>query len=143
MIITQLSVFLENKPGRLAAAADVLAQSGVDISALTLADTAEFGILRLIVNDPALAKKALTEAGIVVRLTDVIAVAMDDVPGGTVGALRLLSEKGINVEYMYACVGRVSGKALMVMRTDDTDRADAAFREAGFDQIPAGDVYRI
>ena len=123
MIVRQLSVFLENKPGRLCAATDTLAKSGINISALTLADTAEFGILRLIVDQPELARDVLTESGVVVRISEVIAVAMNDAPGGAGGILHLLSGAGINVEYMYACVGKMSGKAIMIIRTDDPKAA--------------------
>ena len=143
MIIKQLSVFLENKPGRLCAATDVLAKEGIDISALTLADTSEFGILRMIVDQPDRAREVLTESGVVVRLSDVIAVAMNDAPGGAVGILHLLSEAGLNVEYMYACVGKVTGKALMIIRTDDTEAATETLRRHGYGDINPADVYRI
>ena len=143
MIIKQLSVFLENKPGRLCAATDVLAKEGIDISALTLADTSEFGILRMIVDQPERARDVLTESGVIVRLSDVIAVAMNDAPGGAVGILHLLSEAGLNVEYMYACVGKVSGKALMIIRTDDAEAATGTLRRNGYGDINPADVYRI
>lgn len=143
MIIKQLSVFLENKQGRLCAATDIIAKSGVDISALSLADTAEFGILRLIVDQPERAQEALRQAGIVVSITRVVAVAMDDVPGGAVGILNLFSRADLNVEYMYACVGRVSGQALMVVRTDDVERAETVLQENGFNHILPTDIYRI
>ena len=143
MLIKQLSVFLENKKGRLCAAVDVLAQNGIDISALSLADTAEFGVLRLIVDDPRAAQKALAASGVTVCLTDVVAVAMEDVPGGSVGILRLLSEAGINVEYLYACVGKVSGQALMVLRVDDEEAAESLLRQNGLDKVRPGDIYRL
>ncbi len=143
MVIKQLSVFLENKPGRLCAATDVLAKKGVNISALTLADTSEFGILRMIVDQPELAREVLTESGVVVRLSDVIAVAMNDAPGGAVGILHLLSEAGLNVEYMYACVGKVTGKAIMIIRTDDIEAATEMLHRNGYGDINPADVYRI
>ena len=143
MIIRQLSVFLENKQGRLCAATDVLAKHDINISALTLADTSEFGILRLIVDQPDRAREVLNEAGVVVRLTDVLAIAMDDAPGGSAGILHLFSEAGLNVEYMYACVGRVSGKALMVIRVDDLAHAQAILRENGYGDINPAEIYRI
>ena len=98
MTVRQLSVFLENKPGRLCAATDILAKEGINLSALTLADTSEFGILRLIVDQPDRAKEVLMDAGIVVRISEVLAIAMDDAPGGAVGILHLLSEAGLNIE---------------------------------------------
>ena len=143
MIIRQLSVFLENKPGRLCAATDVLAQEGVNISALTVADTAEFGILRMIVDQPDLAKEVLNANGIVVRISHVLAVAMEDAPGGAVGILHLLSNAGLNVEYMYACVGRLSGKALMVVRTDNLEKASEVLHANGYGDMNPAEIYRL
>lgn len=143
MRIKQLSVFLENKQGRLAAAAEVLAKNGIDISALSLADTAEFGVLRLLVDQPEKASEVLNEAGVFVRVTTVLAVAMEDVPGGAVKILQKLSEAGISVEYMYACVGRVTGRALMVLRADQTERAEETLKAAGYGEINPADIYRI
>ena len=143
MTVRQLSVFLENKPGRLCAATDILAKEGINLSALTVADTAEFGILRLIVDQPDRAREVLMEAGIVVRISDVLAIAMDDAPGGAVGILHLLSEAGLNVEYMYACVGRQSGKAIMVVRTDDVELAEEILRRGGYGDVNPADVYRL
>ena len=143
MIIRQLSVFLENKPGRLCAATDTLAKNDIDISALTLADTSEFGILRLLVDQPDRARDVLTESGVIVRVSEVIAVAMDDAPGGAGGILHLLSEAGLNVEYMYACVGKLTGKALMVIRTDDLDLAADILHRNGYGDINPAEVYRI
>jgi len=143
MIVRQLSVFLENKPGRLCAATDALAREGINISALTLADTSEFGILRMIVDQPDLARDVLTASGVVVRISKVLAVAMDDAPGGAGGILKLLSEAGLNVEYMYACVGRLSGKAIMVIRTDDLDLATDILHRNGYGDINPAEVYRI
>lgn len=143
MLIKQLSVFLENKQGRLYAAIDVLGKNNIDISALSLADTSEFGILRLLVDRPEAAQKALTEAGIVVKITNVVAVAMDDVPGGTTGILNLLASNGTNIEYMYACVGKVTGKALMVIRTDDVERTEKLLHDSGYGNLDPNDIYRI
>jgi hypothetical protein len=143
MIIRQLSVFLENKPGRLCAATDALAKEGINISALTVADTAEFGVLRMIVDQPDLAKEVLNANGIVVRISHVLAVAMDDAPGGAGGILHLISEAGLNVEYMYACVGRLSGKALMVIRTDNLEKATEVLRQNGYGDMNPAEIYRL
>ena len=143
MTVRQLSVFLENKPGRLCAATDILAKEGINLSALTLADTSEFGILRLIVDQPDRAREVLMEAGIVVRISDVLAIAMDDAPGGAVGILHLLSDAGLNIEYMYACVGKQSGKAIMVVRTDDIELAEDILHRGGYGDINPADVYRL
>ncbi len=143
MIIRQISVFLENKPGRLTAAVDVLAKNGIDISALTLADTAEYGVLRMIVDQPDRAKEVLNEAGIVAHISHVVGIAMDDVPGGAVTILHTLSDNGLSIEYTYACVGRISGKALMVVRTDDRRKAEEILEKSGHGQLSPADVYRI
>ena len=143
MTIRQLSVFIENKPGRLCAATDILAKEGINLSALTLADTAEFGILRLIVDQPDRAREVLMNAGIVVRISEVLAIAMDDAPGGAVGILHHLSEAGLNIEYMYACVGRQSGKAIMVLRTDDIDLAEDILHRNGYGDVNPAEVYRL
>ncbi len=143
MILKQLSVFLENKKGRLCAATDALAARGVNIRALTLADTAEFGILRLIVDQPEAAREALVDSGVVVRISNVVAVAMDDAPGGADSILHLLSEAGLNIEYIYACVGHKSGKALMIIRTDDTEHTEALLEEHGYGKLDPADVYRL
>ena len=135
MIARQLSVFLENKPGRLCTAGDALAQNGINISALTLADTTEFGILRLLVDQPDRAREVLSEIGVVVRITDVLAIAMDDAPGGAGGILHHLAEAGLSVEYMYACVGQNTGRAIMVMQVSDLERAEAALRQGGFETV--------
>lgn len=134
MIIKQLSVFLENKKGRICAAADILAKNNVNIRALTLADTSEFGILRLIVDKPEEGKRVLNEAGIVVRVTEVLSLTMDDTPGGTLGVLRVLAESGISVEYMYACVGKTTGKAFMIIQAEELEAAEAILRRNGFVQ---------
>ena len=134
MIIKQLSVFLENKKGRICAAADVLAKNNINIRALSLADTSEFGILRLIVDKPEEGKKILNEAGIVVRVTDVLSLTMEDAPGGTLGVLRLLAESGISVEYMYAFAGKESGKAFMIIQAEELEAAEGILRRNGFRQ---------
>ena len=140
MIIKQLSVFLENKQGRMCAAADLLAQNNINIRALSLADTSEFGILRLIVDKPEEGKKILSEAGIVVRVTNVLSLTMEDTPGGTLGVLRLLAERGIGVEYMYAFAGKNDGEAYMIIQADDLEAAENILSSSGFRQA---DIYGI
>ena len=134
MIITQLSVFLENKKGRICAVADLLAQNDINIRALSLADTSEFGILRLIVDKPEEGKKILSESGIVVRVTDVLSLTMNDTPGGTLGVLRLLSESGIGVEYMYAFAGKNDGEAVMIIQAEELEAAEGILQRGGFRQ---------
>ncbi len=140
--VRQLSVFLENKPGRLCAATDVLAKEGININALTLADTTEFGILRLIVDDPDRAAEILRGTGVVVRITKVLAIAMNDAPGGAGDILHVLSGSGQNIEYMYVCVGYVSGKPIMVVRTDDIESSSKVLHEAGYKDVEPADIYR-
>lgn len=140
MIIRQLSVFLENKKGRLCAAAEVLAKNGVNIRALSLADTTEFGILRLIVDRPDVGRDALTAAGIVVRVTDVLAVTVSDEPGGMYNVLHALEEGGVAIEYMYACVGKAHGKAFTIIQTNDLDRADRIMKENGFGSLDLAEI---
>ncbi len=143
MIIKQLSVFIENKKGRLSDALSALSENGINISALSLADTTDFGVLRLIVDDPEKAKAILMESGIFVRINHVLAIAMDDKPGGACAVLRLLADNDLAVEYMYAFVGRVSGKALTVLRTNDTARAENILHAGGYGAVAAADIYRI
>lgn len=143
MFIKQLSVFLENKPGRLSAVIDTLASNNVDISALSLADTEEYGVLRIIVDKPDFAAEVLTQSGVIVKKNHVIAIAIDDSPGGTVGILHLLAENSISIEYMYACVGKVSGKALTVIRTDNQEEADRILNNNGFSTVDPSEIYRI
>ena len=142
MIVKQLSVFLENKQGKLCAATDVLAKAGINISALSLADTAEFGILRLIVDRPDEARRVLMEEGIVVCISNVIAIAMDDTPGGAMDILHCMATAGINVEYLYACIGK-TGKALMIVRVDDDENAERVLHDGGFHDVHPSEIYRI
>ncbi len=138
--VQQLSVFLENKPGRLCAALDALAKERINIRALTLADTSEFGILRVIVDEPDRALAVLRDTGVVVRLTRVVAVAMNDAPGGAGAILHVLSGAGLNVEYLYVCIGRVSGQPIMVVRTNDIDATDEVLRTTGYHQVDVADI---
>lgn len=131
MKLTQLSVFLENRPGHLVRVCETLADAGINIAAMTLADTGEFGILRLIVREWEPARAALDHAGFAVNLTEVLAIAVPDEPGGLARALRGLDADGVGIEYMYAFAGHASPDALIVMRCDDPDRALAALTRAG------------
>ena len=138
MKVEQISIFLENKSGRLAEVTGVLAKAGVNIRALSLADTADFGILRLIVNDTDRAAFALKDAGFTVRRTPVIAVLIPDRPGGLATTLNAL--RGIAVEYMYAFVRKSGEQAVVVFRFEDVERAVATLRGAGATILEPGDV---
>lgn len=130
MKIEQLSIFLENKVGRLAEVTEVLASSDINIRTLSLADTSDFGILRLIVNDHEKAKAALKEAGFTVGLTSVVAVEVPHKPGGLNSILHLLGKKGINVEYMYAFMQK-GENAVLIFRLNRPDAGLEALKEAG------------
>ncbi|MFA5293139.1 MAG: ACT domain-containing protein [Phycisphaerae bacterium] len=123
MKIKQISVFLENRKGRLYDVCSLLGQKDINIRALNVAETESFGILRIVVNKPDAAVSALEDAGIVARITDVIAVEVEDRPGGLADILKALADEDVNIEYMYGFVEKSSDKALMVFRFDDVDKA--------------------
>jgi hypothetical protein len=129
--VNQLSVFLENKSGRLADVTRVLAEAGINIRALSIADTIDYGLLRLIVNDPLAAKKALTEDGFTVALTEVLAIEVPDKPGGLASIIDIISKAGLNIEYMYAFVGSSGENAIVIFRIEETDDAIAALQAKG------------
>ena len=134
-MIKQISIFVENKKGRLADITETLAQAGANIRALSIADTTDFGILRLIVDDADNAAAALKEAGITVSITNVIAVGIDDKPGAFAVPMRILADAGIDVEYMYAFITRNSEKAYVILRVADNDAAAKALLEKGVELI--------
>ncbi len=125
MYITQLSIFVENKFGRLSEILDILAENRVDIRALSMADTSEFGILRMIVDDVEKAKVVLAESGVVVKSTEVIALPIDEAPGGLARMVAKLRDSHISIEYLYAFFDRDLGGPQVVMRVDDVARAEA------------------
>ena len=144
MAIKQVSIFVENKPGTLVAITDAIGAAGVDIRAMSIADTQDFGILRLIVKEWERAKKVLTENGLAVTVTGVVAVLVDDRPGGMCQILDTLDKYSINVEYLYAFVSPVKGSAVVILRFDAPDvaierlSADQAVKFVGPDDIFAG-----
>ena len=136
----QLSVFLENRAGRLAEVTHTLAEAGVNIRALSLADTSDFGILRLIVCDPDLAKQTLKEKGFTLGRTSVVAVEVPDRPGGLDSVLQLVSKHDINVEYMYAFLQREKGGAILIFRFDKVDQAIELLKENKFTILPPDEI---
>lgn len=124
MYTTQLSVFVENKFGRLSEILNVLSEHDVNISALSMADTSEFGILRMIVDDTEKASKVLKESGVIVKATPVIAIDIDDTPGGLAKIVEKLKNGGVSIEYTYAFLGREHNSAQVVLRVDDTAKAE-------------------
>lgn len=143
MFIKQLSVFVENKSGRLAEITELIANSNIDIRALSIADTTDFGILRLVVDKPAEAEKTLKNAGLTVSLTNVIAVGIPDKPGGFSKAMKILSKKNISIEYMYAFVSRDADRAYLIMRVIDNEAAASVLTENGFEILTEDKVYKM
>lgn len=143
MKIRQLSLFLENRPGQLRVPCKVLGDAGIDILTMSLADTQQFGILRLIVKDWERAKKALEEAGVVVNVAEVLAVDVPDRPGGLAGVLESFEKAGLGIEYMYPfAASRERGKhATLVFRLEDPDRAAQALSAAGVKLVSSADLF--
>lgn len=141
MKIQQLSIFVENKSGRLAEITEALAQSSIDIRAMSVADTSDFGILRLIVDKPEEAVVAFRKAGMTVSLTSVIAIGVHDKPGEFAKAVRLLADNGIDVEYIYAFISREKGKAFVILRVNDEDKAIELLSGKGFTLLTAEEIH--
>jgi hypothetical protein len=132
MKVEQIAVFLENKSGRLAEITATLAAEHINIRALSVADTADFGILRLIVDDVEKAKTTLKSNGFTVGITNVVAVEVADKTGGLAGVLKTIEEEQLNVEYMYAFVNRTGENAVLIFRFDTMDKAIEALRRTGY-----------
>jgi hypothetical protein len=141
MKLTQLSVFLENKPGRLSEPCQILSQAGINILTLSLADTQQFGILRLIVRDWQKAKLVLEKAGCVVNVSEVVAIEVHDQPGGLAQILDRMEKAGINVEYMYAFTFRHEDKAVIVFRFEQPDEAIKQLQKHGINPISGVELY--
>lgn len=142
MLVKQVSAFIENKAGRLNEIADVLAKSNIDISALSLADTTDYGIVRMIVCDPEKAVLALRESGVVCKITETLAIAIDDTPGGFAKGLEILTNNGIEIKYMYACISHAEGKALMILSVDDPEKADKLIASTDAGKVNPSEIYR-
>lgn len=143
MSLKQLTVFVENKQGTLVDITDTLAKHNVNIRALSIADTQDFGILRLIVNDNDTALKTLSDEGYLIKTTDVVGVKIGDQPGKLSKALNVLDENGINMEYLYAFMARTEKHAYVVLRVADNAAAEAALEAAGFHLITDADVAKL
>jgi len=140
MKIHQLSLFLENSPGKTVEPCRLLARAGVNIRTLTLADTQQFGILRLIVSDWEKGRELLQAAGYVVNETEVVAVEVEDRPGGLAGLLETIEPSGVNIEYMYAFTFGREDRAIMIFRFDRPDVAIEQLRAAGVNVLPDVDL---
>ncbi len=141
MKLNQLSVFLENKPGRLSHPCKALADAGINLLTLSLADTQQFGILRLIVRDWQKAKRALEKAGCVVKVTEVVAIEVADRPGGLEDVLKVIEQSGINIEYMYAFTFRSEDKAVLVFRFDEPDQAIKTLQAKGISVVDGVELF--
>lgn len=143
MKLKQISIFLENKEGRLKKAINILSKNNINIRALSIADTSEFGILRLIVPEPEKAQEKLEENNFVVKVNEVIAVEVPDQPGGLDSILSILYDSKINVEYLYAFVEKNENKAIVVIKTENIDEGIAALEESNIKIMSAEDVNRL
>ena len=131
MAINQVSVFVENRQGTLCGIADVLAKNGIDMQALTLADTTDFGIMRMIVTDTEKAKEVLTAQGYLVKVNEVVAVEMENKPGALSEVIAILGAEGINIEYLYAFIAVCGKNARVVLRVDDNEKTEALLASKG------------
>jgi len=141
MRIQQLSLFIENKPGTLNTVCQVLKKNDINISTLSLADTEQFGIMRLLIHDWENAKKVLEEAGFVANVTEVLALPVEDHPGGLAYLLEILNENNVNIEYMYAFSYGKGDKAIMVFRFENPDKALELLSEKDVDTIKSIDLF--
>jgi len=139
----QISVFLENKAGRLSHVTRVLGEAGINIRALSIADTSDFGILRIIVNDPEKAYRILKEADFTVSETEVIAVQVPDSPGGLATVLEQMSEANLNIEYLYAFLGTAENDALVIFKVEDIEKARQTFKEKGIRFLDERQLYNL
>ena len=143
MAVKQLSVFLENRSGRLREVTRVLGDAGINIRALSLADTSDFGILRLIVDRPDDAYRALKEDSFTVNETDVLAVEVEDRPGGLSAILEVFEDAGINVEYMYAFLEKTTDNAIMIFRVEEIEQAAGVLGKQQIRLLSGEDVYSL
>lgn len=143
MAIKQLTVFVPNRKGTLVSITDILAKNNVNIRALSIAETEEFGILRLIVNDEKTAEKVLNEQGYLIKTVDVVGVKIGDAPGKLTSALDVLDNENINIEYLYAFMARTQKHAYVVLRVENNTLAETALENAGFHLITEADICKL
>lgn len=140
MAIKQLTVFVENKQGTVVSVTEALSAQNINLRAMSIAETQEFGILRLIVSDEALAEKVLSEEGHLIKLTEVVGIKIGDEPGSLSAALKVLDAHNINMEYLYAFMSRTEKDAYVVMRVEDNELAEAVLTGAGFKLVTLADL---
>ena len=143
MKIKQLSIFLQNRMGSLAKPLEVLTVANVNIRAMCMADTSEFGILRLVVDDPEKGKEALEENNFLVKITEIIGVEMNDTPGGLTTVLDIIKENFIDLEYLYAFSHDKEGKAILLLHADDIDKLISVLQENNITIVSAEEVYNL
>jgi len=143
MKVKQIAIFLENKSGRLADISHTLAENAINIRALSLADTADFGILRLVVNDTTKAQQVLKENGFTVGITEILAVEVPDKPGALDCILQVVRDAGLNVEYMYAFTKKSGESGMLLFRFDNQDAAVTVFQKAGFRLLSDDEVHAL
>ena len=143
MAIKQLTVFIQNKKGTVVSVTDILSKNNIKLRALSIAETQDFGILRLIVNDEKAAEKVLNENGYLIKVIDVVGVKIGDEPGKLTAALDVLDKAEINVEYLYAFMARTEKHAYVVLRVEDNAIAENALTDAGFKMITEADINKL
>ena len=143
MAIKQLTVIVENKQGTVVSVTDILSKHNINLRALSIAETQDLGILRLIVNDEKEAEKVLAENGYLIKVIDVVGVKIGDEPGKLTAALGVLDKEGINVEYLYAFMARTEKHAYVVLRVEDNSVAENALTAAGFKMITEADICKL
>ncbi len=143
MKIKQLSIFLQNRLGSLSKPLEVLSNADVNIRAMCMADTSEFGILRLVVDNPEKGKKALEESNFLVKTTEIIGVEMNDSPGGLTSVLNVIKNNDIDLEYLYAFTHDKVGKAILLLHSDDIDRLISVLKDNDVTIVPSEEVYNL
>ena len=143
MAIKQLTVFVQNKKGTVVAVTDILSKSNINLRALSIAETQDFGILRMIVNDEVKAERVLSENGYLIKVIDVVGVKIGDEPGKLSEALGVLDKANINVEYLYAFMARTERHAYVVLRVEDNEIAESVLKNAGIKIISEYDVSKL
>ena len=143
MAIKQLTVFVQNKKGTVVSVTDILSKNHINLRALSIAETQDFGILRLIVNDEVAAEKVLRENGYLIKVIDIVGVKIGDAPGKLTAALDVLDKADINVEYLYAFMARTEKHAYVVLRVENNDEAEKALTAAGFKMITEADINKL
>lgn len=143
MAIKQLTVFVQNKKGTIASVTETLSKNNINLRALSIAETQDFGILRMVVNDNVSAEKVLTESGYLIKSIDVVGVKIGDEPGQLTAALNVLDYVGINVEYLYAFMARTEKHAYVVLRVEENEEAESALTNAGFKLITNSDIAKL